>query len=146
MFVCDTNRLCFYSRNRSIPDELRPFSVLSKNVYFRGNINVSCLSLTVSSWLTSNAAQLMSQWWFGRSKVKLHVHVVWFVHPADLEPSFSMIRKLAAVVPQHSLNTSSLISRSYHEDYEKRSFYLLILQVCPIKNKQCLIFTDTYVL
>lgn len=35
----------------------------------------------------------MSLQWFGRSKVKLRVRVVWSVHPLDLEPLFCMTRK-----------------------------------------------------
>lgn len=51
------------------------------------------LSLSVSSWLTSLVERSMSLQWFGRSKVKLPVHVVWFVLPVDPEPSFSLTRK-----------------------------------------------------
>lgn len=51
------------------------------------------LSLSVSSWLTSLVVWSMSLQWFGRSMVKLPVRVVWFVLPADPEPSFSPTRK-----------------------------------------------------
>ncbi|XP_031591159.1 ketohexokinase isoform X11 [Oreochromis aureus] len=49
----------------------------------------------ISSWLTSRSGPSTCQRWFCRSKVKLHVLVVWFVHPLELEPSFSPIHVTA---------------------------------------------------
>ncbi len=52
------------------------------------------LSLSVSSWLISRGMPSMHQQWLGRSKVRLRVHVVWFVRPAEVELSFSLTRKM----------------------------------------------------
>lgn len=56
--------------------------------------------LSVSSWLTSRSGPSMHQRWFGKSKVKLRVLVVWFVRRPELEPSFSLIRKTSDVDEQ----------------------------------------------
>lgn len=52
--------------------------------------------------MTSCLVQSMSLQWFGRSKVKLRVHVVWFAQPRHLELLFCSTRKTTCRLPTGS--------------------------------------------
>lgn len=113
MCVCIYNCLCsglsssltssWRRRSAFMTESLPPSSSTNQNprtssswvLFWRTHKTTSCVSvsLSVSSWMTSCGVWLISRQWSGRSKVKLRVHVVWFVLPAALEPSYFPTRK-----------------------------------------------------
>lgn len=74
--------------------------------------SVLSISLSVSSWPTLRNVRSTRRWWSSRTKVKLRVHVVWFVRPAGLELLFSTTRKTIDELPtSNSVHSKTLLPR-----------------------------------